>query len=152
MDKKKIINDLSKYFKVKELVSNNVYQKYGESAWKFFDTEFLHTLLVLRRDILCVPLVCNGGSSQQRGLRENTSPMVREKTESNKMYLSAHCLGKGCDLSSPKMTAEEMRKAIVLKASLLPYKVRIEKDVTWLHIDIMTAPDQKEKIYLFKAN
>lgn len=151
MERNKIISELSKYFKVKELVSNKVYTKYGETSWRFFDTEFLHTLLVLRRDILGVPLICNSGENQQRGLRENIAPMVWSKTNAGVMYLSAHCLGKGCDLSSPKMTAEEMRKAIVLKASLLPYKVRIEKDVIWLHIDVMCAPEQKEKVYFFKV-
>ena len=151
MERSKIISELSKYFKVKELVSNKVYAKYGETSWRFFDTEFLHTLLVLRRDILGVPLICNSGDNQQRGLRENIAPMVWSKTNAGVMYLSAHCLGKGCDLSSPKMSAEEMRKAIVLKASLLPYKVRIEKDVTWLHIDVMCSPEQKEKVYFFKV-
>ncbi len=151
MERDKIIKELSKFFKPKELVSNNVYAAFGEASWRVFDTEFLHTLLVLRRDILNVPLICNHASSQQRGYRENTCAMVREKTNAGKMYISAHCLGKGCDLSSPKMTAEEMRKAIVLKASLLPYKVRIEKDVTWLHIDVMCTPEQKEKVYFFKA-
>ena len=150
MERNKIISELGKYFKVKELVSNKVYYIYGETSWRFFDTEFLHTLLVLRRDILGVPLICNSGSNQQRGLRENIAPLVWSKTNAGTMYLSAHCLGKACDLSSPKMTAEEMRKAIVLKASLLPYKVRIEKDVTWLHIDVMCEPSQKQKIYFFK--
>lgn len=151
MERNKIISELSKYFKVKELVSNNVYAKYGEASWKFFDTEFLHTLLVLRRDVLGVPLICNSGSNQQRGLRENIAPLVWSKTNAGTMYLSAHCLGKGCDLSSPKMTAAEMRARIKEKAKLLPYKVRVEDDVTWLHIDIMCEPTQKEKVYFFKA-
>lgn len=149
MERNKIISELSKYFKVKELVSNNVFTKYGESSWMFWDTEYLHTLLVLRRDILCVPLICNSGNNQQRGLRENIAPMVWSKTNAGVMYLSPHCLGKGSDLSSPKMTAEEMRQTIKEKQNLLPYKVRIEDKVTWLHTDTMCAPSQKQKILFF---
>ena len=151
MERNKIISELGKYFKVKELVSNKVYHIYGETSWRFFDTEFLHTLLVLRRDILGVPLICNSGDNQQRGLRENIAPMVWSKTNAGVMYLSAHCLGKGCDLSSPKMTAEEMRAKIKLKADYLPYKVRVEDGVNWLHIDIMCEPSQKRKVYFFKV-
>ena len=33
------------------------------------------------------------------------------------------------------MTAEQMRSKIKANANLLPYNVRIEADVTWLHID-----------------
>ena len=151
MERNKIISELSKFFKVKELVSNNVFTKYGESSWRFFDTEFLHTLLVLRRDIICTPLICNVGEYQQRGLRENIAPLAWSKTNAGVLYLSAHCLGKGCDLTSTKMTAAEMRVRIKEKAKLLPYKVRVEDDVTWLHIDIMCEPTQKEKVYFFKA-
>lgn len=151
MERNKIISELSKYFKVKELVSDKVYAKYGETSWRFFDTEFLHTLLVLRRDILGVPLICNSGEKQQRGLRENIAPMVWSKTNAGVMYLSAHCLGKGCDLSSPKMTAADMREKIKEKAKILPYKVRIEDDVTWLHIDTMCDIYQKDKVLTFKA-
>lgn len=151
MERNKIISELGKYFTVKELVSKNVFAKYGEASWKFFDTEFLHTLLVLRKDILGVPLICNSGAKQQRGLRENIAPIVWSKTNAGVMYLSAHCLGKGCDLSSPKMTAAEMREKINLKADYLPYKVRVEDGVNWLHIDTMCDIYQKDKVLTFKA-
>lgn len=150
MERNKIISELGKFFKAKELVSTRVYSKFGENSWRLFDTEFLHTLLVIRRDILKVPLICNAGGNQQRGFRENVCPMVMAKTNANAMYISAHCIGKGADLSSPKMTAAEMRATIKEKASLLPYKVRIEDEVTWLHIDVMCEPTQKQKIYFFK--
>ena len=51
------------------------------------------------------------------------------------LYLSAHNNGMGLDLSSPIMSAEEMRKKIELNSDLLPYPVRIERYVNWLHID-----------------
>ena len=137
LERNDIINDLKKYFAIKELVCPHTYKRYGESSWKFIDTESLHTLLILRTKILQVPLVCNNYSLNltQRGLRCNLCELCKEKNIKNTLYISAHSNGKGFDLTSPKMSAEEMRQKIKEKEHLLPYPVRIEKDVTWLHID-----------------
>ena len=144
MKREQALTELQKYFDIRELVNRDVYARFGQTAWRFFDTELIETLLALRTKILCVPLICNnwhtGGTFTQRGLRVNTSPLVADKTERNVLYVSAHLLGKGVDLSSKKMTADEMRTAIQAQQSKLPYKVRIEKSEnapTWLHIDIM---------------
>lgn len=153
---KKIVDFLSKFFDVRELVSPAVYDKHQTGAWRFFDPRLLETLLVLRRDILRVPLVCNnwraGGNLTQRGLRENVCEIVRNKTAAGSLYLSAHTLGMAVDLSSPSMTAEEMRRSIKQHADALPYPVRIEKKEgapTWLHIDVAVSPYQQEKIHWF---
>ena len=149
------LKDIKKYFQLQELVSKAVYDKYGDFAWNFFDEKLLATIVALREKILCVPLVCNnwksGGSLSQRGFRENTCEIVAEKTKTNKIYCSAHCIGKGVDLSSGKMTAEQMRKRIEESKHLLPYNVRIEKDVNWLHIDIMCEQGGINKVIYFSA-
>jgi hypothetical protein len=52
--------------------------------------------------------------------------------------LSAHCLGEGGDSVfsvNTGMTAAKARNLIRKKQHLLPYNVRIEKNVSWLHID-----------------
>lgn len=153
---KKIVNEVRAYFDVRELVSKAVWQKYGESSWRFFDPRLLAVLLALRRDILRVPLVCNnwssGGTLQQRGLRENVCEIVKAKTLNGTLYLSAHSLGMAVDLSSGKMTADQMRDTIQKNAAKLPYKVRIEGAAgapTWLHIDVATDPEQVEQIKMF---
>lgn len=157
METKQLVEELSKFFDIRELVSKKVYDKYQTGAWRFFDPRLLETLLVLRRDILKVPLICNnwrsGGQLEQRGLRENICKIVHEKTDFDILYVSAHTLGKAVDLSSGKMTADEMRAAIKKRSALLPYKVRIEhKDSapTWLHIDVCCSHLQAEKIFEFK--
>ena len=149
MTRAEIISSLKKYFKVKELVCPHVLEKHGERAWMFLVTIYLHTLLVLRRDILKVPLVCNTATLTQRGLRCNLCDVVKEKTEDDIVYLSAHHLGIGGDLSSPEMTAEEMRQKIEEKQDLLPYPVRIELKVNWLHIDCYDDIDNDNKITYF---
>lgn len=135
MTRNKIISGLKKYFKIKELVCPHTFSEWGDKSWIFLATVYLHTLLVLRTKILKVPLVCNTTTLTQRGLRCNLCDIVKEKTDDDILYLSAHHLGIGGDLSSPEMTAEEMRRKIEENSDLLPYPVRIEKGVNWLHID-----------------
>lgn len=150
MKRQEIITALKRYFKIQELVCPHVFAKYGEISWRFLSTLYLHTLLVLRTKILKVPLVCNTKMLTQRGLRCNLCDIVQEKTDADIVYLSAHHLGIGGDLSSPEMTAEEMRQKIEEKQDLLPYPVRIEDDVTWLHIDCYDM-DNPYKITFFKG-
>lgn len=149
----KTIEQLKKYFDVRELVSKDVFNKFGQNAWRVFDEKLLKTLLALRTEILNVPLICNnwkaGGTFTQRGFRENLAPLVSDKTKAGRLYLSAHTIGKAVDLSSPKMDAQTMRETIAKNKSKLPYPVRIERGVTWLHIDTMTL--QSEKITYFDA-
>lgn len=151
MTRSEIIKELSRYFDLSELVCPDVLKKYGEQAWRFFDTALLHTLLVVRRDILKVPLYANDGVSfTQRGLRCNLCELNLNKTDSRNLYMSAHSLGKAVDMVSPKMTAQQMRDKIAEKADLLPYNVRIERDVSWLHIDTYDAGNG-EKITYFNG-
>ena len=41
----------SRYFTVKELVCQHVYQRFGEQSWQFIHTHLLHTLYALRQGI-----------------------------------------------------------------------------------------------------
>lgn len=150
MKREDIINEVKKYFKLQELVCPHVFAKYGELSWMFLSTLYLHTLLVLRTKILKVPLVCNTKMLTQRGLRCNLCDIIKVKTDADIVYLSAHHLGIGGDLSSPEMTAEEMRRKIAESADLLPYNVRIERDVSWLHIDVYDMGNG-EKITYFNG-
>lgn len=148
MSRNEIISELRRYFDIDELVCPDVLRRYGERAWQFFDTALLHTLLVVRRDILQVPLYANDGIGfTQRGLRCNMCELNRTQTYSHNVYMSAHSLGKAVDVVSPKMTAQQMREKINENADLLPYNVRIESDVNWLHIDVYDAGNQAKIKY-----
>lgn len=153
---KNIVERCKKYFGIKELVSRTVYEKHGEKAWIFLDARLLETLLVLREDVLKVPLVINdwsfGGKNQQRGLRENISQIVSAKTKKGELYLSSHTMGRAFDCVSAKMSAVEMRRLIVEKAYKLPYPIRVESGSsapTWLHFDVSVPHDSKYKITTF---
>lgn len=144
----------SPYFSIKELVCKHVYERYGENAAMFLDDKLIETLNVIREQILCAPMTVNnwhaGGNFTQRGLRCNICELVKSKTDAGKLYLSAHMLGKAVDCNVEGMTAEEARRLIIAKQELLPYPIRLEDGVSWLHFDLYKN-GKNEKVYLFKA-
>ena len=143
-----VLTEIKKYFSVKELVCNHTYAKWKESSWQFLDTDFLHALLIVRRDILKAGMTCNNGSAMQRGLRCNMCDMVKSKKAN---YLSAHLFGKAGDFTVSGMTAEQARQKIKENADLLPCNIRLENGVTWLHMDVIPQSGVKDKVYFFKV-
>ena len=152
MTQQGIIEEVRKYFRIEELVCPHTFNKFGESSWRFLNTGYLHTLLVLRTEVLGVPMTMNdyvfGGNITQRGLRCNLCELVKKKTFANQIYLSAHCLGNGGDAVFDSITGVEARAIIKDKQKLLPYNIRIEKDVSWLHYDTY---DAGVKVYEFNG-
>lgn len=143
---------IKKYFDIRELVCPHVYDKFREYAWNFFDPRLLDVMLVIREK-LGKPIYVNnwdmGGSFSQRGLRSNISPLVKEKTALEKLYMSPHLQGMGLDFDVKGMTAEEVRKWIVNNKILLPHAVRLESDVNWVHLDVRT--DGMQAVTFFKG-
>lgn len=148
MTRASIIQEIKKYFNVAELVCDHTYAKWGEQSWQFLDTDFLHCLLVIRRDILKRAMYCNGRQKHQRGLRCNRCDLVRSK---NSVYLSSHVLGKAADFDIAGLKAEEARQLIKSNALLLPCNIRIEEGVSWLHFDVLPQYGITTKVYGFKA-
>ena len=146
MTRDELITELRLYFQIKELVCDHVFSAWGQRAWQFLDTEYLHDLLIIRRDILKVPMTCNHSNANQRGLRCNRCQLVKEKT---KPYLSSHVLGRAGDFTVEGMSAQEARSLIRNNAHLLPYPLRMEGGVSWLHIDTLPQYGITEKVYEF---
>lgn len=150
MTRQEILNQIRPYFEIKELVCDHTYARYGEAAWQFLDTDFLHCLLVIRRDILKRPMWCNHHSKgiYQKGLRCNLCQLVKEKKVA---YISAHVLGKAGDFSVDGLTADQVRQIIIKNQGLLPYPIRMEDGVTWLHFDVRPNDYSTAKVSLFKG-
>jgi hypothetical protein len=148
MNREEIILQLRQFFQVRELVCDHTFSQWGERSWQFLDTAYLHNLLVIRRDILQMPMTCNHDGAKQRGLRCNRCQLVKEK---GKVYLSAHVLGRAGDFSVQGMTAQEARSRIRNMAGLLPYPLRMEGRVSWLHIDTLPQYGINTKVYEFSA-
>lgn len=153
MTREEILTEIKRFFSIDELVCDHAVAKWGERAWRFLDTDYLHALLIIRRDIIRLPMWCNDRNHHQRGLRCNMCTEVKKKKS---VYLSAHCLGKAGDFTITGMKAQAARDKIKANAVLLPCKVRLEKWdssgnlTTWVHIDVIDEP-QNPKVYEFKA-
>lgn len=148
MTRDEIIKALHQYFQVSELVCKHTHSAWGERSWQFLDTEYLHNLLVIRRDIMQLPMICNHDDANQRGLRCNKCQIV---TDAKKVYLSSHVLGKAGDFTVQGLTAQEARSRIRNNAHLLPYPLRMEDGVSWLHIDTLPQYGITKKVYEFSA-
>lgn len=148
MSREEIIRALRDFFTVKELVCDHTFGKWGEQSWQFLDTDYLHALLIIRRDILKAPMICNTSTAHQRGLRCNLCSLVRDK---DAIYLSAHVLGKAGDFTVSGMTAQEARELIKKNVDKLPCRIRMEAGVTWLHFDVLPQYGVASYIHEFHA-
>jgi hypothetical protein len=158
MTDEKILEEIKEYFSLEEFVSKPVFEKYGEKAWQFLSIRLLHSMLVIRKELDLSITINNwkwGGKFSQRGLRENTSQMVMSKSRLGKTYLSAHVLGSAVDFDVKGMKAFEVREWLVENADLLPYKIRLEnemsgKQINWVHLDTYSNINNS-KVYLFNV-
>ena len=147
-----------KYFELYELMPPELYtydmmvsEEARERAFvNYFDEKLLITIDIIRGEIIKAPLICNtwfqDGNRKYSGLRPTNCAIGTE--------MSQHKLGKAVDLVSNKYTAEEMRQMIKDNEHLLPYPIRIEKDVNWLHVDCKERTrghHYNDKILYFKG-
>lgn len=158
MNRAEILLELKSFFDIRELVGKHTYRRHGDRAWKFFSTEALYMLLILRKNI-GKPITVNnwhlGGKFSQRGLRSNLSNIFRQMFYSKKLYLSGHVLGEAFDLDVKGMSARQVRVWIQVNKNLFPFKIRLEhkkggEEINWVHIDCIQE-DHNPPIYLFNV-
>jgi hypothetical protein len=149
----------SPHFDLIELCCPHVFKKYGEFAWNFFDPMALIVLNRIR-DLIGKPIYVNnyeiindeisliGKRYTQRGFRCIQCDIVKENIASDLLYVSAHMLGKGFDFDVKEMEAEEVRTWLKSKSDLLPYSIRLERHVPWVHFDVYSN-SKGLKIYEF---
>lgn len=134
------------YFCIEELVDQEVFNRFGQYAWRFIDDKLIENLLFVRQE-LDKPITINnwkwGGQFTQRGLRHNKSPLVINK---KRPYLSAHMFGKAVDFDVKGMTAQEVRTWIITNSERLPHPTRLENNVSWVHMDVINSG---KKVFLF---
>ena len=158
MTDKQILENVQKYFNIKEFVDGATFKRHGNRAWQFMDMRLLHTMFIIR-EAIGKPITINVGTSQQRGLRTNICRIVKKKTLEGKLYLSAHTMGKAVDFDVKGMKAEEVRDWIIEHQSILPYNIRLEHKmfndkankkipISWVHLDVYYL-DTNPKVYLF---
>jgi len=137
------------FFYLTELVCPKVYHKFGDRAWMFIDEKAMITLDWIRRT-LNKPITVNNwwddGDYDERGLRCNQCSIVRAKSNKGEIYLSAHVLGKAFDFDVEGMTAAEVRVWLAAHKNEVPYNIRLENHIDWVHMDTF---DMGVKIYIF---
>ena len=85
----------------------------------------------------------------QRGLRCNLCQINSDYSKKGQLNTMPHTVGAGFDLTITGLTAAQARQKIIANADKLPYPVRLEDDVTWLHIDVLDLMNN-QKVTLFK--
>lgn len=149
--KSRIINGLTPYFDVRELVCPHTWLRWKTRSWMFLQTPLLAALYILRTRILQAPMTVNtwrnGGDYDERGLRCNMCDIVQSK---GALYLSPHCMGAAVDFTVRNMSAEEAREAIRTQWHLhSSIPIRLELDVNWVHLDVF---DGAENILITEFN
>ena len=136
---------ISKYFKIQELVPPETFKVLGDDCWEFFPDSSI-MMLDGAREFFGKPVTVNnwlwGGAFKYRGYRPPECPVGAPR--------SYHRSGRAFDLDVKGMPAEEVRRHIVDNQDnpLLIWINRMEKDVSWVHID---SGEGKNRIYLFKG-
>lgn len=144
MTRREILKKLKVFFSTKELVCPHIYARFSESSLDFLDTRLLETLLWIRTNI-GKPIFINRGAATQRGMRCNMCEMVKSKKYA---YLSSHVLGMGIDFDVKDMDADDVRAWLKANKDNLPYNIRLEENVSWVHLDVRN--ETAEKIVYFK--
>jgi len=147
-----------RHFIIQELVCPHVHTQFGEVAWQFFDDKLLITLDMLRDQL--GPIYVNSWDMTkakrdkagikeytQRGLRCTMCQLVKDAVQNNRVYMSPHITSQGVDLDVKGMTAAQVRLWITKNYIKMPFPVRLEKSVNWVHIDVRDAG--QGQVYLF---
>lgn len=142
---------MTDYFDLQELVCPEVFHKYGQVAWTFFDAKLFAVILSLRQR-LNKPIYVNNwqinGSHTQSGFRCIQCEIVKQAIAENRLYVSAHMTGQALDFSVEGLIAQEVRDYIIKNKNIWPYPIRLEDKVSWVHLD--TRNDGSEnKVILF---
>jgi hypothetical protein len=75
----------------------------------------------------------------ERGLRCNLCSLNIAKTNKGIIYVSPHFTGQGTDYDVKGMDAEEVRKWLIINKNDIPFPIRLEKGVGWVHQDSRDA-------------
>ena len=72
---------------------------------------------------------------------------MKEKTDAGQLYMSAHILGMAMDFDIKDLDADKSRLWIAVNKEKLPYNIRLERNVGWVHLDVY---DNGNKLTFFQ--
>ncbi len=141
------------HFNIKELVSPEVYKKFGETAWMFFDEAVLRDLDTIREENKAPITINNGRDLTQCGLRENTCKIMKDHTNKNQLYLSSHSMGKAFDLHDSLGRNTRLHSIVcnLINSKKLKAFKRVESlksAPTWVHVDSFQTKNSKLEVFI----
>jgi hypothetical protein len=130
-----------RHFDLKELVCPDIYAKFGQIAWQFFDDKMLMTLDLIRDQL--GPIYVNNwdinGEFDERGFRCIQCSLVKKAIKDKRLYVSPHMTGQGVDFDVKGMTAAQVRIWILSNEIKIGFPIRLEKNTAWVHLDTRDA-------------
>lgn len=158
----KLYDEFLKFFDVREIVSEEVYEvfkHYGDYYFlSRFDLRLIEHILFVRKRLskaITINTWMWGGHLSERGLRSNVSNIVRRQTSANQPYLSGHPLAMALDYDVEGESAEEHREWLKEIQNELPHQIRLENllngdPINWVHVDMCDDP-RNPKVYEFNV-
>lgn len=144
--KKKYEGYRPNYFKLYELLPKELYVD-EDTGWEMFDEKLLRTIDIIR-EIVGVPLICNnwhdGGSRNYCGAR---TPKSKHYNHGSFHSVRDDRPVMAADLISTRMSAPVIRQTVASRHAELPYPIRFEEGVSWVHVD--TNAKVGYKVYFF---
>lgn len=153
---KRLLTKTKRYYKIYNVVSPNIYIKYGVHAWKFFDPRLLSVLVWLREGLKKTPYINDwfyGGPFDERGLISNVDETPRDKTVSREIYMSPHILGKGVLFDVKNVSPDLVREWIEKNQRGCPCDIRVQytsNDIPLrsVYVDVVSGfGDKLTKLY-----
>ena len=141
------------YFNISEVVCPEVYHKYNEFAWNFFDMRLLIIMEAIRTKLnkkITVNDYQVHGQFTQRGLRCVQCQIMIDLFKSGNLFVDPHALGKAWDFDIEGLVAQEVRDYLIQNKTLWPYPFRLENSVNWIHLDVY-SDGSNGKVVLFNS-
>jgi hypothetical protein len=117
--------------------------------YEFLDSDYIKELKrLIQMDAVIKPEFLPAaplGMFEERGLRCNLCNLNVLKTVRGIIYVSAHSTAQATDYDVKGMTSEEVRQWLIQHQDEIPYPIRLEKGVGWVHQD---SRDAGEKVHL----
>jgi len=121
----------SEYFEIHEIVPKKMYEKYGESAWRYVDRGMIHDMDHLKEVFSKGTMTINNyhwnGDREWSGIRTPESQWYS--------YGSQHSYANALDAVFSHYTAREVREYILDHQDEFVWITRLEEGVHWLHAD-----------------
>jgi len=123
----------SKYFKIHEIVPKNIYDKYGEKAWRFVPARLIRMIDSFKETFPDGTITINnyiwGGNRYWSGWR------TPESTYYSTTSMHASC--RAVDMLFSDYTADEVRKRVIAEQNGAFREVKgLELGTSWVHADV----------------